>query len=58
MATERRVRLGESDGMEGGVRCPRCGTFVSFGDVVARTACPRPDCEVRLALDLVVQSAD
>lgn len=41
--------------MEGGVNCPGCGAFVSFGDVAVRGTCGSGDCEARLALDLVVR---
>jgi hypothetical protein len=53
----RRVRLGERDGMERGVRCPCCGRYNSFGDIVATGACrgsAAGDCDAALALDLVV----
>ena len=53
--TPRRRRIAEGDVMEGGVRCPGCGTFVSFGDVAVRGSCGHDDCEARLALDLVVR---
>ena len=43
--------------MEGGVPCPGCGAFVSFGDVAARGTCGSGDCETRLALDLVVRQS-
>jgi hypothetical protein len=49
-----RRQVCEADAVEGGVRCPGCGAFVSFGDVVARGTCGRVDCEARLSLDLVV----
>jgi hypothetical protein len=55
--TARRVRLNERDGMEGGVRCPCCGRYNSFGDIVATGTCrggAAGDCEASLALDLVV----
>jgi len=43
--------------MEGGVRCPRCGRYTSFGDIIATGACSgvvRDDCDATLSLDLVV----
>ncbi|MFB6129550.1 MAG: hypothetical protein ABEJ28_01865 [Salinigranum sp.] len=57
MATKRRVRLSESDGMEGGIRCPNCGSYTSFGDIIATGRCRGTEtrqCDVGLALDLVI----
>ncbi|MFC7204913.1 hypothetical protein ACFQJC_15455 [Haloferax namakaokahaiae] len=56
MADERRVRLTELDGMEMGVRCPTCGTYTSFGDILATGTCRGGwrGCTTRLRLDLVI----
>ena len=40
--------------MEGGIVCPECGRYASFGNVVATGRCG--GCAARLALDLVVGS--
>ena len=40
--------------MERGVRCPDCGSYTSFTDIIATGRC-RGDCETRLSLDLVVE---
>jgi hypothetical protein len=61
MSEQRRVRLTERDGMERGIRCPGCGRYNSFGDVVAVGRCRGAqvdDCETRLALELVVNPID
>lgn len=56
---QRRIRLTERDGMEGGINCPQCGTYTSFGDIIATGRCRRAweggGCEARLAIDLVVE---
>jgi hypothetical protein len=55
MSGTRRLRLSERDGMEGGVRCPECGSYTSFGDVLATGRCSgrRHDgCDVTLDLEL------
>ncbi|WP_224270451.1 hypothetical protein [Haloprofundus salinisoli] len=58
MKSTRRTRLTESDWMEGGIRCPNCEQYLSFGDIVAVGRCHgrvRPDerCRTELALDFV-----
>ncbi len=61
MPEERRIRITEGDSMEGGVRCPSCGSYTSFGDIIATGTCSRGSgrgpCDIRLALDLVIESA-
>jgi hypothetical protein len=57
MNNQRRVRLTEREGMEGGVTCPGCGRYNSFGDVIAVGRCRGvmvDACETSLALELVV----
>jgi hypothetical protein len=57
MAGEVRIRITEREGVEGGVRCPNCGGYTSFRDIVAAGLCGggwRTGCDARLALDLVV----
>ncbi|MGM0590825.1 MAG: hypothetical protein ACQETI_04200 [Halobacteriota archaeon] len=54
-----RVRLSEIDAMERGVRCPNCGKYNSFGDIIATGHCrgayhDSGSCTARLALDLVI----
>lgn len=59
MSSARRIRLQERDSIEGGVRCPACGSYTSFGDVVATGRCSGAwfrGCEATLALDLVFES--
>lgn len=57
---QRRVRLTEGDAIEAGVRCPNCGSYNTFDDIVATGRCRRAwrsdgdDCTAGLALDLVV----
>jgi hypothetical protein len=53
MTGDRRLRLSERHGMEGGVRCPDCGRYNSFGTIVATGACGAVDCDAGLALELV-----
>ena len=58
---ERRVRLTEGDAIEAGVRCPNCGGYNSFADIIATGQCRNAwgssadDCGAELALDLVVR---
>ena len=43
--------------MERGVRCPNCGSYTSFTDILATGHCRgvrTSSCETRLRLDLVV----
>lgn len=57
----RRLRLSERDAMEGGVRCPDCGSDTSFGDVLATGRCRgrrNERCEVTLELELILQRAE
>jgi hypothetical protein len=54
MTDRRRHRLSEEEAMERGVRCPDCGSYTSFMDIIATGRC-RGDCETRLSLDLVVE---
>jgi hypothetical protein len=54
MIDRRRHRLSEDEAMERGVRCPDCGSYTSFTDIIATGRC-RGDCETRLSLDLVVE---
>jgi hypothetical protein len=49
---ERRFRLSEEEAMEGGVRCPGCGRYACFGDIVATGRCA--GCATEWGLDLVV----
>jgi hypothetical protein len=63
MAGTNRIRLTERDSMESGVRCPNCGSYTSFGDIIATGHCRgvrrREDpCETALAIDLVVKETD
>ena len=48
--------------MEGGVRCPNCGSYTSFSDIIATGHCRgirRADpCETALAIDLVIRHRD
>jgi hypothetical protein len=54
MAARRRLRLSERHGMEGGVQCPDCGRFNSFGSIVATGTCQNVEgCGTGLALELV-----
>jgi hypothetical protein len=58
MAVERRIRLDERHSMERGLRCPECGTYTSFSDIIVTGQCRgalRDDCDADLALDLVVE---
>ena len=58
MPDSRRIRLSEDDAMERGVRCPNCGTYTSFSDIVSTGHCRgqwRGDCRTRLSLDLIVE---
>ncbi|QCJ46968.1 MULTISPECIES: hypothetical protein [Haloprofundus] len=60
MSSARRIRLTESDWMEGGINCPNCDRYLPFGDIVAVGRCGgrvRPDeaCRTELALDVVVR---
>ena len=58
---ERRVRLTEGDAIEEGVRCPNCGGYNAFADIIATGRCRNEweasegDCGIELALDLVVR---
>ena len=58
---ERRVRLTEGDAIEEGVRCPNCGGYNAFADIIATGRCRNgwganeDDCSTTLALDLVVR---
>ncbi|SFL27798.1 hypothetical protein SAMN04487950_3201 [Halogranum rubrum] len=63
MAGTHRIRLTERDSMEGGVRCPSCGSYTSFSDIIATGQCRgvhRQDksCETELAIDLVIQKTE
>jgi hypothetical protein len=47
--------------MEGGVRCPNCGSYTSFSDIIATGHCrgvrrEEEPCETALAIDLVVKA--
>ena len=59
-SVERRVRLTEGDAIEAGVRCPNCGGYNAFADIIATGRCrnawrsSEADCTATLALDLVV----
>ncbi|MFB6087129.1 MAG: hypothetical protein ABEJ85_01305 [Haloarculaceae archaeon] len=60
MASARRIRLGERDAMERGIRCPDCGVYTSFDDIIATGGCRHGtrrggECEATLALELVVE---
>jgi hypothetical protein len=49
--------------MEGGVQCPKCGSYTSFGDIVAAGGCGGGewrggDCDASLSLDLVVENPE
>ena len=58
---ERRVRLTEGDAIEEGVRCPSCGGYNAFTDIIATGRCRNAwgsnedGCAAALALDLVVK---
>ena len=58
---ERHIRLTEEDAVEGGVRCPNCGGYNAFGDIVATGQCRNAwesnsrECVTGLELDLVVR---
>jgi hypothetical protein len=57
MAVEQRIRLEERHGMEGGLRCPMCGSYTSIRDIIATGRCRgglNGRCAARLAIDLVV----
>jgi hypothetical protein len=59
MPDSRRIRLSEDDAMEQGVRCPSCGSYTSFSDIVATGQCRggwRGDCSTALSLDLIVEN--
>ncbi|WP_396610981.1 hypothetical protein ACH9L7_12245 [Haloferax sp. S1W] len=53
MVGEQRVRLSETDAMEMGIRCPSCGTYTSFGDILATGECRGAECTTGLKLELV-----
>ena len=59
-SVERRVRLTEGDAIEEGVRCPNCGGYNAFTDIIATGRCRNAwgssegDCAAALALDLVI----
>jgi hypothetical protein len=58
MPDSRRIRLSEDDAMERGVRCPNCGSYTSFGDIVTTGRCRgswRGDCTTELRLDLIIK---
>jgi hypothetical protein len=58
MSDRRRIRLAEDDAMERGVRCPNCGSYTSFTDIVATGRCRGAwagTCAARLWLDLIVE---
>jgi hypothetical protein len=58
MTDRHRIRLSERDAMEGGVRCPNCGSYTSFVDILATERCRGASaaaCGTRLSLDLVVE---
>jgi hypothetical protein len=58
MVDSRRRRLSEDDAMERGVRCPNCGSYTSFTDIVTTGRCRgawHGDCRARLSLDLIVE---
>jgi hypothetical protein len=60
MPDYRRIRLSEGDAMERGVRCPNCGSYTSFTDILATGHCHGArthDCETHLRLDLVASRA-
>jgi hypothetical protein len=47
--------------MEGGVRCPGCGSYTSFGDVLATGRCSgrrHDECDARLELELILKRAE
>ncbi|ELZ31000.1 hypothetical protein C474_11076 [Halogeometricum pallidum JCM 14848] len=60
MNVERRVRLTEGDTMESGLRCPECGTYTTFSDIITTGQCRRGggrgSCEARLRVDVVVEN--
>lgn len=63
MGGTHRIRLTERDSMERGVRCPNCGSYTSFSDIIATGHCRgihrREDpCETALAIDLVVRQTE
>lgn len=63
MVGTHRIRLTERDSMEGGVRCPNCGSYTSFSDIIATGLCRgvhRQDksCETTLAIDLVIEKTE
>jgi hypothetical protein len=63
MGGTHRIRLTEGDSMEGGVRCPSCGSYTSFSDIIATGNCrgvrrDEDPCETTLAIDLVVSDID
>jgi hypothetical protein len=58
MSANRRVRLTEQDTVEGGIRCPACGTYTSLTDIIATGHCRggwRGACDAELLVDLVVR---
>ena len=57
MERVRRIQLGERHAMEGGVHCPECGSYTSFGDVLATGRCSGvgDDCRASMRIELVVE---
>ena len=63
MGGTHRIRLTERDSMERGVRCPNCGSYTSFHDIIATGHCRgvhrrEEPCETALAIDLVVRETE
>jgi hypothetical protein len=58
MVRERRSRVGEAEAMEGGLDCPFCGSYTTFGDIAATGSCRQGavgDCDAELSLHLVAR---
>jgi hypothetical protein len=55
MTAVRRIQLGERDAMEGGVHCPECGSYTSFGDILATRRCSGINCDVTMRMELLVE---
>lgn len=59
MVTTQRITLTERDTVEGGVRCPGCGHYAAFGDIIATGGCSNGtwrggECDATMRIQLVV----
>lgn len=59
MVPTQRITLTERDAVEGGVRCPGCGHYAAFDDIIATGSCSGGawrggECDTEMAIQLVV----